>query len=223
MWNRRSLLLNILGCCLGSVLVACSTQEPVTDKRPTESAAASIRVNVARDSGAEGWMLAAACFGCHGPQGRSQAPEVPSLAGLSETYFFNVMQAYQYGGRYSSVMGRIAQGYQDGEIRRMARYFKAQTPETRTQRVNWREVGKGRQLHQRYCRDCHGDPTTQPDHDAVRLDGQWMNYLRWTLQDYVIGINQSQPEMADALADLMRRQGAAGLESLIHYYGSAGP
>jgi sulfide dehydrogenase cytochrome subunit len=174
---------------------------------------------------ASGQTLASACFACHGPQGRSQAAPIPALAGLSRRYFVNVMQAYQYGGRYGSVMGRIALAYDDEELWRMAAYFSRQTPsdELPPQRVDWTRVSQGRRLHQAHCLECHGDLNSAPARDAIRLHGQWMDYLRWTLQDYLVGINQTKAGMSKALAAVVRRHGEEGLEALIQYYGSARP
>jgi sulfide dehydrogenase cytochrome subunit len=212
--SKRGLLL--VGVICG--LVACVGQVPVVEPTPP---APKGRPALMRGASAE--MLAANCFGCHGPQGRSLAPAIPSLAGLPETYFIELMQAYQYGGRYSSVMGRIALAYDAGEIRRMADYFSAQTPRRHVQSVYPSQIREGRELHRRYCHECHGDLQTPPKPDAVTLNGQWEAYLRWTLQDYLVGINRSSAGMSEALSDLMRQQGSEGLEALIRYYGSGRP
>jgi sulfide dehydrogenase cytochrome subunit len=204
-------------------LLGCVSQSHSEAKPSLAAAAYPAPSNIELEKGAKAEMLAANCFGCHGLRGRSQAAGIPSLAGLSETYFVNVMQAYQYGGRYSSVMGRIALAYDDAEITRMARYFAAQTPSVPKQRVAWGLVGQGRQLHRRFCQDCHGDLQQQPDPDAVLLHGQWRNYLQWTLQDYLVGINQTKPGMADALSALVRQHGAEGVAALIQYYASGRP
>ena len=50
-----------------------------------------------------------------------------------------------------------------------------------------------------------------------------MDYLRWTIRDYLIGINQGDEEMSRQLARLMRNHGEPGLEALIHYYGKGRP
>lgn len=220
MWNRLSLLRSLVGfCCLCSI-AACTSQAPVAEKPAVPAVPVASKAEVRLKTGAEGWMLAANCFGCHGPQGRSQAPGMPSLAGLPESYFGNTMRAYQYGGRYGSVMGRIALAYDDAEILRMARYFRAQAADSPRQRVDWARVDSGRQLHRRYCRECHGDPGSRPDPDAVQLHGQWTDYLRWTLQDYLVGINQTKAGMSKALASLVRKHGEQGLADLIQYYAS---
>ena len=168
-------------------------------------------------------QLVAGCFGCHGPEGRSGESAIPSLAGLPEAYFIRVMQAYQYGGRYGTLMERIALGYQPEEIVRMARYFSRLKHEPRAQRISWQQVSLGRRLHRQYCMECHGDLEQAPSEEANRLNGQWMDYLYWTLEDYLIGINQSDAGMSKQLKNLIRRHGEKGLDALINYYGSARP
>jgi sulfide dehydrogenase cytochrome subunit len=120
-------------------------------------------------------------------------------------------------------MQRLLQGYSDYELREMAAYFSAQPAQIPKQRVDWDLVYKGRQLHRLYCRDCHGDPGQEADWNTPKLNGQWMDYLRWTLQDYLLGANQAQEEMSQALIRVIRLHGDEGLEALIHYYGSAEP
>ena len=120
-------------------------------------------------------------------------------------------------------MGRIALAYDDTEIRRMARYFAAQKLQQRVQAVDRNQLGRARQLHRQYCAECHGDQTTPPEPEAVSLHGQWQSYLRWTLQDYLVGINQTGDGMSRALTKLIREQGTAGVETLIQYYGTAKP
>ncbi|MCU7905239.1 MAG: c-type cytochrome [Candidatus Thiodiazotropha sp. (ex Epidulcina cf. delphinae)] len=163
------------------------------------------------------------CFPCHGPQGRSGSPAIPSLAGLPRDYLEDVMSAYRYGGRFGTVMGRLLRAYDDNEIRVMARYFSRQPYLVQKQATDWRLADRGRLLHRRYCRDCHGDPAQPPDRGVPPLHGRWMDYLRWTLRDYLVGINQGDEAMANRLRDLLRRQGSEGLESLVHYYGKAKP
>jgi sulfide dehydrogenase cytochrome subunit len=142
---------------------------------------------------------------------------------LSERYFIEVMQAYQYGGRFSTVMGRLALAYDDAEIRRMAKFFAQQRPRVQAQSVDLNQIDRGRRLHRQFCRDCHGDLVSLPEPDAVTLNGQWQPYLRWTLQDYLIGINRTSDGMSKAMSELIRQHGRAGLERLIHYYASARP
>jgi sulfide dehydrogenase cytochrome subunit len=120
-------------------------------------------------------------------------------------------------------MNRIAQAYDDRELITMADYFSQQPFTIPRQVTDWRLIDRGRKLHRYYCRKCHGDPKTEAEAGVPRLHGRWMDYLRWTLWDYLVGINQGDDEMLDQLSKLMRWQGSDGLEALVHYYGQAKP
>lgn len=69
--------------------------------------------------------MAHACAGCHGTFGRASAG-TPVLAGMSESDFVRAMRAFKSGQRNSSIMNRIAKGYQDEDFVALARFFKAQ-------------------------------------------------------------------------------------------------
>ncbi|MCU7843490.1 MAG: hypothetical protein KZQ93_06585 [Candidatus Thiodiazotropha sp. (ex Monitilora ramsayi)] len=164
-----------------------------------------------------------ACVTCHGPGGNSQAGAIPSIAGLPREYLRQVLRSYRYGGRFSTIMGRLVQAYSDEQLDLLADHFSQQPFKRHKQRVDWDRAHEGRQLHRLYCRECHGDVNRNPKPGSPRLNGRWMDYIRWTLQDYLLGISQADAEMSDALARLVRRHGEQGLESLIQYYGSARP
>jgi sulfide dehydrogenase cytochrome subunit len=163
------------------------------------------------------------CIACHGPAGNSRAPAIPSIAGLPRGYLLEVLKAYRHGGRFGTIMGRLLEGFSDVQLNAMADYFSRQTAAIPKQRVDWDLVSRGRQLHRLYCRECHGDRRREPEADTPSLNGGWMDYLRWTLQDYLLGVNQSNDEMSQALIHVIRRHSDTGLEALVHYYGSARP
>jgi sulfide dehydrogenase cytochrome subunit len=168
-------------------------------------------------------LTAQGCMGCHGPGGNSLSSAIPSIAGLPRGYLEEVLRSYRYGGRFGTLMGRLMQAYSDEELDQLADYFSQQPFQGHKQRVDWDLAFKGEQLHRFYCRECHGDLKRAPEEGIPKLNGRWMTYLRWTLQDYLLGVNQADREMSKALIRLVRRHGEVGLESLIHYYGSARP
>jgi mono/diheme cytochrome c family protein len=120
-------------------------------------------------------------------------------------------------------MERLMQAYDRRQIELLADYFSNQSYALKGQDTNWRLVELGRQLHRRYCRECHGDGSQQPDKGVPLLYGGWKDYLRWTIGDYLIGINHGDEEMSRQLTRLMRNHGQKGLEALIHYYAKAEP
>jgi len=166
-------------------------------------------------------LPAQACLPCHGPAGNSADGAIPSIAGLPKDYFLKVMRGYRQGVRFGTLMGRLAPGYDRAELVAMADYFSSQTRVLQRQRVDWDLARLGRQLHRLYCRECHGDLERAAEPRTPSLNGQGMDYLRWTLGDYLLGISQVDQEMSERLIRLIRRHGEEGIEALVHYYGSA--
>lgn len=68
--------------------------------------------------------IAATCFICHGPNGKSMGA-IPSLAGQDKAYLVVAMQEFKSGKRESSVMKKYALGYTDSEYEDVAAYFAA--------------------------------------------------------------------------------------------------
>jgi cytochrome c553 len=57
--------------------------------------------------------LASTCNACHGLNGVSVGPTMPSIGGSAEAYLKNVMLQWKSGERYSATMGRHFKGYSD--------------------------------------------------------------------------------------------------------------
>ncbi|MGK0673586.1 MAG: cytochrome C, partial [Halothiobacillaceae bacterium] len=78
-------------------------------------------------AGPSGEMMAQTCAGCHGTHGRlQQSSTFMPLAGMSEASFVKAMQDFRSGARPNTLMGPIAQGFTEAEIRSMAAYFAKQ-------------------------------------------------------------------------------------------------
>jgi cytochrome c553 len=67
-------------------------------------------------------VIAATCFICHGPNGKSSSA-IPTLAGQEKSYFITAMNEFKNGQRESSVMKKYALGYTDEEYAAMGEYF----------------------------------------------------------------------------------------------------
>jgi cytochrome c553 len=65
------------------------------------------------------------CSGCHPPAASAQT-KVPPLRGQNPAAIVTAMQAFRSGERPSTVMGRIAKGFSDEEIRAIAAWVAAQ-------------------------------------------------------------------------------------------------
>ena len=163
-------------------------------------------------------MLSGTCAGCHGSDGSSVAI-TPSIAGLSDEYFIETMLAFKSGERQSTVMGRIAKGYDDPEIEAMAGYFSKLPMRPMAQAFDPTKAAQGAKLHEASCEKCHEDGGKDTD-DGAPLAGQSMLYLKYSLEDFQAGAREMPKKMKKKLEKLVEAQGQAGLDAVINYYGS---
>ena len=73
---------------------------------------------------------ASSCSGCHAVSARVET-SIPRILGRQPTDIVAAMQAFRSGERPSTVMGRIAKGFSDDEIRVIAIWLAAQPAEAR--------------------------------------------------------------------------------------------
>lgn len=76
-----------------------------------------------------GEMLAHTCTACHGTQGRLGDESFMPLAGMPVDQFVNTMVAFREGKRPATLMGHVARGFSDAELRAMGVYFAGVAPE----------------------------------------------------------------------------------------------
>jgi len=75
-----------------------------------------------------GEALAHTCAACHGTQGRLGDEAFMPLAGMPPAQFVRSMQDFRAGRRPATLMGYVARGFTDADLRAMADYFARQTP-----------------------------------------------------------------------------------------------
>lgn len=170
------------------------------------------------------------CMDCHGQDGVSSEPDVPTIAGMSAVYIVDTMVTYVDGDRPAleskyrggdtsrapTDMAKIAKQLDEATTEEVAAYFAGKTFVPAKQSFDAAQAEAGAKIHKSGCEKCHEDGGSSPDDDAGFLAGQWMDYLRQTFADYKSGERampkKMQPKM-DELSD-------ADVEALIHYYGS---
>lgn len=159
------------------------------------------------------------CAACHGTDGYSSGSGTPSIAGLSKSYLVRTMKAYRTGERASSVMNRIAKGYTDTQIERMADYLAALPFKAASQTTDQALVNRGKAVHESNCAFCHVGTGHDMSLTGTRLDGQWAGYLHATLEDYYQGRSSNIPtEMAHQMSNLKPLFGEDVLVALAQYY-----
>lgn len=85
--------------------------------------ALAVTLNPAHASEPTGEAMAATCAACHGTHGKLGTVEYMPLAGMAEKEFVRAMQDFRSGKRHSTLMGHVANGFSDNEIRAMAKVF----------------------------------------------------------------------------------------------------
>ena len=79
----------------------------------------------------DGATMAHTCAACHGTLGRLGDESFMPLAGMPERQFVATMVDFREGKRPATLMGHVAQGFNDTEIQAMARFFAAVPPEVK--------------------------------------------------------------------------------------------
>jgi sulfide dehydrogenase cytochrome subunit len=70
-----------------------------------------------------GKMIAYSCSGCHGTDGQLAQPGMPKLKSQPADELEDKLLLFKYDKLDSSIMGRIAKGYTDTELKAVAHYF----------------------------------------------------------------------------------------------------
>lgn len=123
----------------------------------------------------------AVCAGCHGPDGNSEMPEIPSLAGQQQRYIILALFQYRSGHRKSEQMAPFAAELTDEDLGNLAAYYGAQKPAAPTRTLDPDKSASARRLAEAdYCTQCHGPNFAGQEH-IPRLAGQHPEYLRQQL------------------------------------------
>jgi len=180
----------------------------------------AVAASVANAESSSAEMLSNTCVGCHGTNGVSEGPAIPSIAGMSESYFMDAMQEYAKDDRVSTIMGRIARGYTEDELKAMASFYAKQKSVGAKQKYSASKAKKGRKLHDKYCEKCHEDGGTSAEDDAGILAGQWKPYLVYAMEDFHSGARSMPKKMKKKVKKMIKKKGKKSEALLNEYYAS---
>lgn len=166
-----------------------------------------------------GSMLAYTCVGCHGPNGNSVGPASPNIAGLKEETLYEMMKAFQ-DARPATIMGRIAKGYTDEELKQMSAFFAQQKATPAKQEADAAKAEKGAKHHEEYCEKCHEEKGAVDSDGSGILAGQWLPYMQWQLADFNAGSREMSKKMAKRMEAMVKEHGEGALDEVAHFYAS---
>ncbi len=165
-----------------------------------------------------GEMLGTGCTGCHGPDGVSAGKGIPSIAGLDKFYFARVMVQFKNDERPSTIMGRIAKGYTDSELRTMAKYFGDLAWGGQRSVVETPASDEARQIHDKVCAECHEQEGRHQDREMPRIAGQCPDYLFLALLQYRDPQGQAKLPQPDKMLEALKPLSDEQLLALSRYY-----
>ena len=157
---------------------------------------------------AAGKTADAMCSGCHGDNGVSGNPAIPSLAGQDAQYLMAAIRAYRDGSRSDETMKGLAASLDEAATKNLSAFYankQAQPPKV-TKPLTAAEWAQR-------CDRCHGVDGNSADPRLPALAAQRADYLEKVLHAYRTGERKS-PQMAamsEALTD-------GDVENLAAYY-----
>ncbi len=161
-------------------------------------------------------MLSNTCGGCHGTQGASAGPAMPSLAGQSKEAIVDAMKKFKSGERPSSIMGRLAKGYSDADFVAMGTFFAGQKIHVTQQALDQKRIARGAALQEANCSRCHLEDGKEGKDETPAMASQWLPYLQMQMALYL----EDKRKMPEKMAEKVRPLSVEDLESLLHFYAS---
>jgi sulfide dehydrogenase cytochrome subunit len=170
------------------------------------------------------------CEDCHGKDGVSQEPNIPTIAGNSSTLIVYAMESYRdktwpcgdvkypagaHKGETSS-MCKSAENLSDDDNELIADYYSGKPFVRAKQSFDANLAKTGKDIHALHCEKCHEDGGSSPDDDAGILAGQWMPYLEEQFKQYSSGKRPMPEKMKPKYKELS----GDDIKALIQYYGS---
>lgn len=129
-----------------------------------------------------GKALARSCAKCHGADGNSSTPGIPSLAGQQSGYLVIAMQEYRSRERKAAAMHGVVPSLKKRDMESIALYFASQAPVPRAARPAG-DAAAGEPLTA-VCGGCHGSHGVSSDSSTPSLAGQDARYLVGAIRAY---------------------------------------
>jgi len=173
-------------------------------------------------------QLVQECNECHGDNGVSQEPQIPTIAGIPEFNLYDMLLSYKEGRKARTVhyvkgdtsrqgnMTEAVKPLTEQEIEALAAHYASLPFVPAKQPVDAELAAKGAEIHESQCEKCHSEGGSAAIDEASILAGQWKPYLREAMQYYIDGDREGEKNMVERLKALS----GAELDALAEYYAS---
>ncbi len=166
-----------------------------------------------------GRRKAVACVACHGPDGNSANPTVPSIAGQVGIYLHWQLLLYRDKRRADPQMAPIAAALSETDMGDLAAFFAAQrpAPPTAAPPPDAARVETGQRLAESYhCNECHGRDFAGREY-APRLRGLSREYLVGQMRAFKA---RTRGDLDGAMTQAAQPVADADIEPLVDYIGA---
>lgn len=147
-------------------------------------------------------IVTGVCIACHGSDGNSVISLNPKLAAQHPEYIQKQLMEFKSGKRANAVMGGMAAGLSDEDMKNLAAYFSSQKLTLGSAKTN----GKGSLGEKIYrggiaatnvpaCAACHGPTGAGLPKQFPRLQGQHADYTLAQLKTFRTGERANAPMM----------------------------
>jgi cytochrome c553 len=157
------------------------------------------------------------CVACHGPDGNSQNPDYPILAGQTWRYIYIQLKDFQENRRSDPQMSPMAANLSRDDMIALGNYFAAQKQSPIQFKADPAKVDAGRKTSDTVlCPMCHlGGFVGQ--NEIPRVAGQWPKYVKKQLEDFKAKRRTNDAGNMTSVAAGLSDQ---DIENLSHYIGN---
>jgi len=155
-----------------------------------------------------------ACGACHGEQGQSQTPEIPSLGGQPAPYLLIQLYLFREKQRTVEVMNQATEKFSDDDLRSVSDALaKLPPPAAQTAGADAARIARGNALiSQHRCNSCHGLDLAGRD-NVARLARQREYYLAKSMREFK---SNTRHGYDGAMADVMAQVRAEDIDDLAY-------
>ena len=157
---------------------------------------------------------AGACIGCHGPNGNSTMPGIPSLAAQNSRYLYLQLRDFQEGRRSNDMMTPMTAGLSKDDMREIADYYSKQKLSSKGFKADAEKAKLGKaKADETLCAMCHlGEFVGQ--NEIPKVAGQNYDYVVKSLTDFKA---KTRTNDAGNMTSVASTLSATDIENLAHY------
>ncbi|MEP6941503.1 MAG: c-type cytochrome [Betaproteobacteria bacterium] len=160
------------------------------------------------------------CFGCHGPNGNSQSPDYPILAGQSWRYTYIELKDFKEGRRSDPQMSPMVANLSRDDMIDLGNFFAAQKQLPIKFKPDPVKIDAGRKTSDAVlCPMCHlGGFVGQ--NEIPRVAGQYPQYVKKQLHDFKAKRRTNDAGNMTSVAGTLSE---SDIENLAQYIANLGP